>query len=269
MDAASVEKTVSKPAQVPPGPPRLLLLTRQIAPFLATALLVGVALLISGCATAQSVDLARGAGSRIRKVALMPVDPPVNVLVMNIGGGASMFGAIGGLIQGADNSEKSKAYKELMIERGVQLDRPLTAALRDQLKRSGYEVTLITDQKPKVSADGRTKNFKEIRTDADAILVVSVGAVGYISGQFSTYYQPWVAATAVLIDARTKEVLYTKTFSAGFKMKVKNAVHIETAERYKFPSYDELSGHFDESINGLVDGEMLIAGQVAEDLKLN
>jgi len=236
--------------------------------FLWSILSCGMAVLIAGCVTAQQVDLDKAANSRLRRIALVPVDPPKNVIVANIGSPAMAFGAIGGLMAGINDADHSSAYKEMLNSKKVELAPALTAALQDELRKSGFEVVTITDQKPTLSADGKTLDYKGIHTDADALMVVRLATVGYMSPQFSSTYRPWVAATAVLFDASTKKPIYAKTFSAGYEMKVKNAIHVDTSARFRYGSFDELSARFDDSVAGLLEGESLIAGLIGRDLKL-
>lgn len=236
--------------------------------FLPTALLCGVALLISGCVTAQQVDLDKAANPTLRKIALMPVDPPKNVIVANIGSPAMAFGAIGGLIAGANDANHSSTYADMLKAGKVELAPAMTAAVQTELRKAGFTVVTITDQKPTLSPDRKTLDYSGIRTDADAILAVRIATVGYMSPQFSTTYRPWVAATAVLFDAKTKKTLYVRTFSAGYEMKVKNAIHVDTSARFKYANFDDLSARFADSVDGLIEGETLIAGLIGQDLKL-
>src|SRR5580704_1539326 len=122
--------------------------------FPLAVLLGGMALLISGCVTAQTVDLDKTAASLPRKIALMPVDPPANVMVANIGSPAMAFGAIGGLIAGANDADHSSAYRNMLKTSKVELAPAMTADVQDELRKAGFEVVTITDQKPTLSADG-------------------------------------------------------------------------------------------------------------------
>jgi hypothetical protein len=236
--------------------------------FLLAVLLCVMALLISGCVTAQQIDLDKAANNRLRKIALMPVDPPQNVIVQNIGSPAMAFGAIGGLIAGTNDAGHSNTYAEMLKTRKVELASVMTAAIQDELRKSGFEVVTITDQKPKVSENGKTLDYKGIHTDADALMVVRIATVGFMSPQFSSSYRPWVAVTAVVFDAKTEKPIYVKTFSAGYEMKVKNAIHVDTSARFKYGNFDDLSARFDDSVAGLTEGESLIAGLIGRDLKL-
>ena len=68
-------------------------------------------------------------------------EPPV-IQVVNIGGAAGAFGAIGGLVQGLSNAENSKAFLAEMVRRKVSFKEPMLDAVEDSLRKDGFGVSV-------------------------------------------------------------------------------------------------------------------------------
>jgi hypothetical protein len=75
-----------------------------------------------------------------------------------------------------------------------------------------------------------------------------------------------VVIKARLLDARTKQDIYFKTFCVGYKMKVENAVQLPADPKYRFNSFDDLMAHVDGAVDGLVDCEKIAAMRMGSDL---
>jgi len=226
-------------------------------------------LLFSGCVSAPSVDVDRTAATHIKRIAIIGIPEPANIQVANIGGAAAGFGLVGGLIQGATNADHSKAFAVPLRQRKPTLSAEMLSAIKQSLEADGFEVTMALDQKPKLAADGKSDDYSEIHVDADAILAVWFGVMGYMSPPNSTHYQPWVFIKARLLDARTKSDIYYKSFCVGYEMKIKNAVMLPADEKYRYGSFDELMAHATEATTGLVDCEEVTAKRIGLDLKMH
>jgi hypothetical protein len=132
-------------------------------------------LLLSGCASVPNIEADKTAAAQIKRVAVLGIHEPANVQVANIGGAAMAFGAIGGLIEGTTNASHSKQFAEALNQQKRSLSEPLLAAVTQSLKEDGFEVTVASDQKPKLAADGKSDDYSEVHVDADAILSVWFG----------------------------------------------------------------------------------------------
>jgi hypothetical protein len=129
-------------------------------------------------------------------------------------------------------------------------------------------VTVAGDQKPKLAADGKSDDYSDVHVDADAILSIWFGVVGYMSSPYSTHYEPWVLVKARLLDAKTKKDIYFKTFCVGYKMKIENVVALPADPKYRYGSFDDLMAHTDDAAAGLVNCEEMVAKQIGSDLKV-
>jgi hypothetical protein len=215
------------------------------------------------------VDVDKAAASRIKRIDILAMPEPTerNIAVINIGGAAGAFGIIGGLVQASANIDHSKQFAALLEKNKKALSEPMLADLQKSLARDGYKTDVIRGQWPKPSADKKSDDFSGVHVDGDAILCVSFGIVGYASSQFSLHYEPWVMVTAQLLDAKSKQELYRKTFAVGYQMKIKNLVELDADPRFQFGSSDDLLARSDEAAAGLVDCVGRVADQLAVDLQ--
>jgi hypothetical protein len=223
-------------------------------------------LALAGCASVPNIEMQHASASSIKRIALLKTPPPQNVLVMNMGGGAMAFGAVGGLIQGGVNADHSKQFAAVLAKYPALSETVMTEVERS-LKADGYDVIVVRDQAPKLAADGKGDDYSAVHVDADAILSVWFGVVGYVSGGFSVHYEPSVLVKARLLDAKTKKDIYFKTFCVGYKMKIENAVMLPADTRFRFGSFDDLMAHAEEAVAGLVSCEELTANRIGWDLR--
>jgi len=226
------------------------------------------AALLSGCASVPNIEADKAAATQIKRIAVLGIHEPANVQVANLGGAAGAFGLVGGLIQGTTNADHSKQFAEALQQRKQSLSEPMLAAVTQSLKEDGFEVMVAADQKPKLAADGKSDDYSDVHVDADAILSVWFGVVGYMSSPYSTHYEPWVLVKARLLDAKTKKDIYFKTFCVGYKMKIENVVPLPADPKYRYGSFDDLMAHTGDAAAGLVDCGEIVAKRIGADLKI-
>jgi len=221
------------------------------------------------CAPVQKTEIDKAVKSQIKRIALIPIGEPQNVQVIYIGGAAGLFGVLGGLAQGSENAEQSKKFVSLIKDIKPTLSETLTIALTQALKEDGYEVSIADGQKPKYLADKKILDFSEVKVDADVILCVGYGAVAYMcsSAKFSARYQPWLIIKVQIVDAKTKNDVYSKFFNYGRETRIRDAVKLPADKKYNYKSADDIMAHSTEAFGGIVDGEKAVAKEVGGDLK--
>lgn len=223
--------------------------------------------LFAGCASVPDVQVDKSVGAQIKSIAVLSIYQPHNVQVANIGGAAGAFGLVGGLIQGGTNVDHSKQFVDVLNQQKTQFSEVLLEGIEQSLNNDGFDVSVERVQKVKIAADGKGDDYTDIHVDADAILAVWFAVVGYISPPSATHYEPWVVIKARLLDSKTKKDLYYKTFCVGYEMKMKNAVLLPAASRYRYASFDDLMVHINEAIEGLLNCEEIAAKRIGLDLK--
>jgi hypothetical protein len=240
----------------------------KLSPAHLLATLTGsIALLLGGCASAPNVDIDHAAAARIKRIAILGVPEPANIEAANLGGTASAFGLIGGLVQGSNNVDRAKKFTATLKQQNFSPAESLLHAMEQSLKAQGFDVVIVRDQKPKLSADGKSDDFSGIHVDADAFLAAWFGVDGYVSQPFSTHFEPWVLIKAHLLDATSKHELYFKTFVVGWKMKIDNAVFLSPDPKFQFGSFDDLIAQAPLAASGLNHCNELAAQKVGADLK--
>lgn len=234
----------------------------------ATFVVLVAGLALAGCVSVPNIALRPTPAQPIKRIALLQTPDPVprNVGVIDLGGPAMMFGAVGGLIQGGVNYSHSKKFAA-MLEKHPALSKLMMADVERSLTEDGYVVTVIKPQTPKPAADREKHGGSGTPIDADAVLFVQFGNVGYISGGFSLHYEPTVLVKAQLVDEQTKKYLYSRTFCVGFKMKIRHAVMLPADPQFRFSSFDDLMAHADKAVTGLDRCAQLAADRIGSDLR--
>lgn len=231
--------------------------------FLSTLILLS----FSGCASVPKIEADRAVTSQIKRIAVLDIQEPARISVVNIGGAPMAFGMIGGLIQGSINAENSKEFAAAVKEENISFAKPLQQSVMKALEEDGFVMTDATGQKPKLAADGKSDDYSDVVVNADAMLSLWFGEVGYMSSTYSSHYQPWVVVKARLMDAKTKKDIYFKTFAVGYEIKLKNAELLPADPKMRFSSFVELKSKKEEAIKDLLLCEEIAVKQIQTDLK--
>ena len=228
---------------------------------------IAVAGFLALTACAQMERVRYDPSNRIRKIALLAVNEPAPQVV-NEGGVATFLGMAGGLVQAGIDVSNSARLQQAFNERRIRIGAQLAAALRDELRARRYEVEYLEGQRARLAADGKGLDYSGITTDADAILNVWYGTVGYLSPALSTDYHPWINVGARMVDARTKQVLYYRIFTGGWSgATAGNVENVGFDEKYKFGSVDALIARVDQSAEGIVETQRRVAARIAQHLR--
>ncbi|MES2489368.1 MAG: hypothetical protein V4607_06205 [Pseudomonadota bacterium] len=199
----------------------------------------------------------------IRSIAIVSVTEPQSEQILTVG---TALGASDNTTLTQPRIDNSKTYTQLLAARNTLFGPDVVKTLSKALSASGYSVTYLADQRSFPTADGKTEDLSQIRTDADAILVIRFTGAGYVSSPRELSYQPWITASARLIRAVTKDELYFKTFSGGYQMTADSAVDLPSSSKYRYPYFKDLTASVDESILGLKASANDIAVYLGNDL---
>lgn len=202
----------------------------------------------------------------LRKIGVLSIVPSRQVEVWNDNPAAIAFGIIPALIYSGVQVGKSRDYVAEMNRQKKTLAPELAQLLQRELSRK-YEAVFLR-QRPGLKED-KSADYSKIQTDADAILSVFYGKVGYRSSYTDKDFYPVVILGARLLDAQTKETLYYKLFAvhpgAG-KMSPDKVEAVHPGTRYIFRTFDALMGEFERSIEGLLAAQEILALRLLRDL---
>lgn len=227
-----------------------------------------IAVLLTGCTTLPQTNLTADSRSKLHSIAVLGVKEPKSEAVMNFGGAAAGFGLVGGLIQAGVNASHTSTYTKKVASDKVVFAPIVADGVTDRLTANGYQVVKLDGQDVKLAEDGKSDDYSGIHTDADAIMNVWITTMGYVSPPESTSFLPWVVVRARILDAKTKQDMYFKTFACGYNIK-SNSVYVDSAATYSYDSFGDLEKNFDQSIEGLQSCEKSIVAAIGKDLARN
>ncbi|WP_175713630.1 hypothetical protein [Burkholderia ambifaria] len=221
--------------------------------------------LLSGCTTLPNTDMKPEARQKLHSIAILDVTEPKRVAVVNLGGAAAGFGLIGALTQAAVNSSHTSTYTDHVTAGKIAFAPDIVDGVTGRLTDTGYQVVRLNGQKAKLADDGKSDDYSAIQTDADAIMNVWFTSFGYISPPNQPDYIPWVVVRARILDAKTKQDIYFKTFACGYDIKA-NSVHVDSDFAYTYGSFSDLEKNFDKSVEGIKSCEKSVADMIGRDL---
>ncbi len=255
---------------------RLLTRSRFLAGLAFTALALACGMAVAGQIEAltahvpDKVDFDAAKNAAVRKIAILHINPTHHFVVENASlMGAAFPGLVELSVESGVNGSHARKYIEAMNEKSVNFIAPLVDALQEELRADGYEVSYL-QQGPRLKEDKKTLDYSGIHGDADAYLTVWYGKTGYWSPTNKPDFAPTIIMGVKLTDAHTFETLFFKTMDitpiAG-QVTNANVEAISPDARYSYATFDRLMASFDESVQGLLDSEGLIAVHVAQHLK--
>ncbi|PTU31565.1 hypothetical protein [Stenotrophobium rhamnosiphilum] len=199
----------------------------------------------------------------VRSIAIVSVAEPQSEQILTVG---TALGSSDNTTLTQPRIDNSNTYTQLLAARNTLFGPDVVKTLTTALTASGYRVTYLADQRSFPTPDGKSEDLSQIRTDADAILVIRFTGAGYVSSPRELSYQPWITASARLVRTATKDELYFKTFSGGYQMTTDSAVDLPSSSKYRYLYFKDLTASVDESIRGLKASANDIAVYLGNDL---
>ena len=241
-----------------------------------TGLLMAL-LLIVGCSRSafQPLDfdkINKKGYSPIKTIALTRIDEPVEINVGTEGTpGKSFFGLMGAAAGWSIDKSRSKSFRQALNEHDILFAPAMVESLQQELTKKGYEFIYLQNQAIMPAADGKSFDFSQIQTDADAILFVYLYSVGYRAPKgFDKKYYPMLIVSVNLLDGYSKAPMYLKSFTMLRSEKYYGAEYSEIMipdAGFYFDSIDALMSNIDEAAQGIKDCQGKIAARIAEQLK--
>ena len=236
-------------------------------PFQPSVLAACAALLLAGCASVPNVNVSRADAARIHRITILGVHEPANIWVTNMVGAAGAFGLVGGLVQAKIDSDHRKTLVQVIAEAKPSLSQELVSTALAALKADGFQASYAPSLYPKPSADRKSDDYTGIHVDSDAMLSLWYKVVGYISPPSSTHYEPTVLLGVRLVDARSGQVLFEKTYAVGYAWKIRNVVQIPADSRNLYKDFDDVIAHSKDAVAALKLGEDEAVKRAAWDFR--
>lgn len=242
------------------------------------ALLAG--LVVLGDARAglfDKLDYDRATQPPIRIVALVPVAESRKLLIRNknsAGGQAAtlllpfFIGAIVGASAevNADN-ENSRKFAQALNERKLGFAVPLANAIRAELLKNGMRFVYLTNQRVTLTEDKKDIDFNGIGTNADAIMFLYLGETGFVSGSFSTTYEPHVVVGVKMVDARTRKPIFARYYCVGCTPATTGVELLPVeANAMKFGNFEQILQGLDQAVESVRGEHRKIAARVVSTI---
>lgn len=199
----------------------------------------------------------------VRSITIVHIAEPQSEQILNVG---TALGSSSDTTLSQPRIENSTTYTQMLAARKTLFVPDLVNTISTSLKDDGYSVTYLPDQRAFVTADGKSEDFTQVHTDADAILVIRFTGAGYVSSPLERSYQPWVTLSARLLRRSNQEELYFKTFSGGYQMTTDSSVSLPSSSRYRYLYFHDLTASVDQSIQGLRESLNDVAVYLGHDL---
>ncbi len=242
-------------------------LKTMISKFLSALTFVLSIVALTGCISIPRQEFVKSANENIKKIAIIQAEPS-ELRVVNFGGASGAFGLIGAAIAAADQESKSSDFTREMSRQNLTMGKQLGQTVEAQLRTYGYDVTLLSNQRPVVIDEAESQfDYSKITTDADAILHVWFAGVGYVSPPDSTQYIPQVGVRARLVSAKTRTQLFYQAFMYGWKVNIENMAYVPADAKYAYDDFDALMSRSSEAAEGLQNATSAISMRIGYALK--
>ncbi|MGZ5685651.1 MAG: hypothetical protein ACXWG9_16120 [Usitatibacter sp.] len=229
-----------------------------------TAILLVAAAMLAACGAMPKIDGDPAKLSGIRSITVIRAPEPQTYTMLNLSHPGMAFGLIGGLVAASDAEDKAKMLSKAYHKQGRAIAASLAAKVADALKRDGYETR--TEDGNWVEKDGkRTLEFAAIRSDADAVLVVTPAIIGFVAPRMGADYYPTITVGATLLGKDRKEKIYVGFHASGWEM-TREGWH-NTAAAVTYPNFTDLMRDTRASAASLDAAAEAIAATIAADLK--
>jgi hypothetical protein len=199
----------------------------------------------------------------IRSIAIVGIAEPQSEQILNVG---TALGPSTDTTLSQPRIENSTIYTQMLAARKTLFVPDLVKTVSSALTEAGYHMIYMPEQRAFITPDGKSEDFSQVHTDADAILVIRFTGAGYVSSPLERSYQPWITMSARLLRNSNKQEVYFKTFSGGYQMTAESSVSLPSSSRYRYLYFHDLTESIDQSILGLKESVHDIAAYLGNDL---
>jgi hypothetical protein len=202
-----------------------------------------------------------------KRIAVIMVSDPEEVIVENRGGGEGFIPIpiVGALAVKALTRKHSAEFVIVLQKNEVHPGAEMTAALVEQLTLAGYSVDLIKDGIREID-DPKSIDLEKITTDAERILVAKFDDLGLFSGFRTTSYRPRVNLDFDVLRKGDLETLYSQSIDFGADASEANDDEIPSDPKYAYATFDEVIYRQAEVIESYRVGYQQISAQLAKQL---
>jgi len=226
---------------------------------------LAIACMLSGCLNVPRQSFNKAANPHIKTIAVLPVPVPKEHFVNILHHPGLNFGLIGGLVAAAELQSKTDQFTA-----AVKQNKDFNLA-QDFVKSLQSDTTGLTFQLASVDLPADRTDFLSdysgVKVEADAYLDIVVRSAGYTAQYPSTPYIPSIYAPVRLVDAKTKEVLYSTLIQYGDANPILEVSHIQPADSFRYSNFESLINNQAQAASGLKEGAEKIGQRIVSELK--
>ncbi len=225
---------------------------------------VALATLVTACAgPVPKMDMSTDNISTIRTIAVVRPPGPKTYAVLNFGSPAMAFGLLGGLVAAHEQNSKQEALTAAYKAQGSFGTSNLASGIASKLTAAGFEANV--EDAPWEEAEGRYKlPFENIKSSADAVLVLFPTIVGFVATGMTADYLPTITVVAVMLGKDRKQQLYRGYHASGWTPKAEGWK--SSPAKVTFSNFDALMADPKTSAAALTGAADAIASSIAGDL---
>ena len=235
-------------------------------PLLQVAL-IAVGLGAAGCVTFPKQALDKRVRPGIQTIALLQVESPREIEVVNIGGAGSAFGLLGAAVEASEQERKTSNFSAAVRPERSRFGTRMMLALKRGLEEGGYRVEVLPNVRPvKDDEDDQDADYSAIRTNADAILDVYFSRTNFVA--LGEDYVPHLMVGARLIATKGRARLFAQEYRYGGEFGKSDDVEtIPASQKFRYDSAAELMSRAPEAVGALQTGIDLVAERVVKALR--
>lgn len=203
----------------------------------------------------------------VHSIALLTVPNPSQYQVVDWGGKASLFGAVGGVATQVSARTMSQAFTAAVKTARFDYGREMQATITERLRRAGFAVMQVSV--PRTAPEKPLSDYTNVPTaGADALLDIDARVVGYSSYNITDpELRPHIHVDVRLVSAKTKFVLYSEQILFGYHNPYLSATQLPSSKRYYYKTFNAVMANKSQAMQGLKSGMEAIADHIVARLK--
>ncbi|WP_353091668.1 hypothetical protein [Methylibium sp.] len=201
----------------------------------------------------------------VKTIAVMQVVEPTKMEIQNLSS-VMFLVPIASIAFNSDSKHKSKIFAAAMARQNMTMGSVLTNVLVEELKGGGYDVVIV-DAVPVPEDEPDEMDYRQFKTDVDAILYVYFDDVGLHSGAGSNDYRPRVNISGALHLKDVEDDFYHEDFSYGVDARAGKSWAVMADPRYAYPSFEAVIAKAPEIREAFESGAQAIGRRMAADIK--
>jgi hypothetical protein len=224
-------------------------------------------LVLAGCTGSNFQQFAPQSES-IRTIALLTVPNPSAYQVVDWGGKASLFGAVGGAAVQMDARGMGETFGAAAKAANFDFGGEMQLAVMQSLKRAGFNMLLVPASRQ--APEKLLPDYSNIPSaGADAFLDIGARVVGYSSYNLQdSDFRPHLHVDVRLVSAKTKAVLYSEQILFGYHNPYISATQLPSDKQYYYKDFNALMASKPKALEGLKRGVEAVADHIAARLKI-